>query len=198
MYKVNVRIKGVAPLLQHKFPLKTLESLGKGATKRTGAPDYSMEWMESMYAHNGNLVQPASHIEGALVKAGTSFKIQGRGRKTFKDVVRAYCYVTPELIPHLCNGEPVAAPDKGLLTEPTEHLSVDVRRVKVNRAAVARSRLMIAIGWELAFVIEVHDDQLTSNTLQTILEEAGRAVGIGDFRPRYGRFSVEEFTVQEN
>ena len=48
MYKVNVRIKGTAPLLQHKFPLKTLDALQQGATKRTASPDYSLEWMDTI------------------------------------------------------------------------------------------------------------------------------------------------------
>jgi hypothetical protein len=195
MYKVKVRIKGVAPLLQHKFPLKTLDSLQQGATKRTASPDYSLEWMDTMYTDNGHLVQPASHIEGAIVKAAVLFKLKGAGRKTYKDAMRAYCYVTPEYIPHLYQGKPIATPDASLMAEPTEHLRVDVRRVKVQRAAVARARLMVAEGWELAFVIEVHDDQVRPDVLQTILEEAGRAVGIGDFRPRYGRFAVEQFEV---
>lgn len=198
MYQVNVRIKGVAPLLQHRFSSEQLDTLMQGATKKTGANDYSLEWIETMYVTTaGLLCQPAAHIEGALVEAAKRFKVKGARGKTWKDAIRAYCYVQPDEIIHLRAGEPVKAPGAELLTAPTEYLRVDVRRVKVNRAAVARSRLLIAEGWELAFAVEVHDEQVRPDVLRAILEEAGRAVGLGDFRPRYGRSEVVAFEVRQ-
>ena len=197
-YKVDVRIEGTAPILQHKFGIAVLDQLQKGATRRTGAPDYSQEWLDTMYTEDGYVVQPATHIEGALIKAAASFTIKGKGRKTWKDPVKASCFVQPDLIPHLFRGEKVEAPSPELLTNPTEHLSVDVSRVKVQRAAVARSRLKISKDWELAFMIEVHDDQVRPEVLEEILQEAGRAVGIGDYRPRFGRFIVTQFEIQQS
>lgn len=195
MYEVKVKIRGIVPLLQHRFA--SLDSLMEGATKKTGASDYSLEWMDTMYVNpDGVLFQPAAHIEGALVGAAVLFKVKGRGGKTWKDAVRAYCYVLPEEIVHLRDGEPVRAPGPEILRHPTEHLRVDVRQVRIKRAAVARSRLLIAAGWELAFRVEVHDEQVRPDVLLAILDESGRAVGIGDFRPRYGRFEVVQFEAQ--
>ena len=197
MYKINTSIIGTAPLLQHKFSDPTLQGLMKGASKRTGSPDYSLEWMETMYqAADGLLFQPATHIEGSLVKAATSFKIKGARGKTWKDAFRAYVYVTPDEIPHLYDGQPIEAPGKELMAEPNSHLSVSIMRVKVQRAAVARARLQIAIGWQLDFIIEVHDEQARPEVVEEVLIEAGRAVGIGDYRPRYGRFDVARFEVE--
>jgi hypothetical protein len=147
-----------------------------------------------MYATaEGYLYQPATHLEGALVKAAATFKIKGGRGKTWKDPMRAYCYAFPEQILHLRDGQPVPVPPEDLLTHPTEYLSVSVMRVMVQRAAVARARLQIAAGWELAFRLEVHDPQVRAEVVEQILREAGRAVGIGDFRPRYGRFEVTQF-----
>lgn len=143
----------------------------------------------------GYLYQPATHVEGALQRAATTFKMKGKGGKTWKETVKAYAYVQPEMIVHRRNQEAVRAPGAELLEQPTESLVVTIMRVKVKQAAVARSRLQIAAGWELAFRLEVIDDQLAPETLKVILEEAGRAVGIGDFRPRYGRVVVEAFAV---
>lgn len=194
MYGIDIRIQGTTPLLQHKFAPAVLTTLMEGASKRTGAPDYSLEWLETMYVTpDGYLCQPATHLEGALVRAGSAFKVKGKSGKTWRDAMRAYCYVQPENIVHLYESAPVRAPGPELLTTPTAHLSVNVMRVIVNRSAVARLRLMIGAGWELAFSIEVHDEQLRPEIVRTILEEAGRSVGIGDFRPRYGRFAVLAF-----
>lgn len=196
MYKVNVSIEGVVGLLQNKFSGAELENLMEGATKVTGKADYSYEWQEKLYATSeGFLFQPAAHIEGALVKSAASFKIKGRGSKTWKDPIRAYVYCTPDEPLLLWNGEPIPEPGPELLTEPTEAIKVDIRRVRVQRAAVARSRLFINPGWELSFQLEVHDSQVRDSVLREILDEAGRAVGVGDFRPRYGRFVVTQFDV---
>ena len=143
----------------------------------------------------GDLYQPASHLEGALQKAASSFKQKGKGGKTWRDAVKAYAYVLPDEILHLRDGVPVRAPTADLLNNPTDHLSVSIMRVKVQRAAVARSWLLIAPGWQLGFTIQVQDEQLCPEVVEVILQEAGRAVGIGDYRPRYGRFEVVSFQV---
>lgn len=197
MYKVDVTIEGTTGLLQHGFTQNHLATMMEGSRKQTGSPDYSLEWLTTMYVdRNGTLVQPANHIEGAMIRAAASFKVKGRQGKTWKDPIKAYCYVTPDEVPHIRDGQYVPAPGPELLDNPTPHLCVSVMRVVVQRSAVARSRLLIAPGWQLAFVLEVHDEQVRPDVAQEILAEAGRAVGIGDYRPRYGRFAVTRFDVQ--
>jgi hypothetical protein len=193
MYHLSVRLVGSAPLLHHRFPIATLSTLMEGARRKTGSQDYSLEWLDTMYHQDGLLIQPASHIEGALVRAASGFRIKGSKNKTYKDLIRAYVQVNPEAIPHLWHDQPLPAPGPELLTQPTEALCVNIQRVIVNRAAVARARLQINTGWQLRCTINVLDDQIRPEVIQTILEEAGRAVGIGDYRPRYGRFAVTDF-----
>lgn len=196
MYKVLVRIQGISPILQHAFGADDVKNLQQEAKQRTGQVDYSLEWMGTMYAGiDGYLYQPASHLEGALQKAASAFKVKGKAGKTFKDAVKAYAYIAPVQPRLLWNSEPIPTPTKDLLENPTDALQVSVMRVKVQRAAVARSRLMINVGWELEFGIDVIDDQLPQAVVKEALAEAGRAVGIGDFRPRYGRFNVVAFEV---
>ena len=195
MYTIDVTIRGIAPLLQHKFPLATLSTLMDGARRKTGSVNYSQEWLETMYTHDGYLIQPATHIEGALVRAAAGFRVKGSKNKTYKDLMKAYVLVSPDEIPHQRNGEAVAAPGPELALQPTDQLSVNIQRVIIGRAAVARMRLQVHTGWELAFTITVNDDQIQPEVVQTILAEAGRAVGIGDYRPRYGRFTIAAFTA---
>jgi hypothetical protein len=45
----------------------------------------------------------------------------------------------------------------------------------------------------LRFTINILEEQLPVEAVRKILEYAGRYVGIGDFRPRFGRFEVIEF-----
>jgi hypothetical protein len=197
MYEIDIMIQGIASILQHRFAPEQLNTLMQGANKKTGVVDYSKEWMKTMYVtSNGYLYQPANHIEGSLVEAAKRFTIKGSRGKTWREAIQAYCYVKPEKVIHLRNGEEVKAPAEELLINPTEFLAVNTQRVKVQRAAVARSRLEIAAGWQLAFTLEIVDEQARPDVIEAILREAGRAVGIGDFRPRYGRFELVTFEVR--
>ncbi len=197
MYTVKVTIRGTAPLLQHKFGAIQEAAMTKGSRKNTGSQDWSKEWLDTMYTtRSGYLYQPATHIEGALQKAAVSFKVKGGRGKSWKDPIKAYVYVTPDEILHLHDGQPILAPTDDLMANPTSTMSVSVMRCVVQRAAIARSRLMLTPGWELTFTVEVMDDQVRPDVLKEVFEEAGRAVGIGDYRPRYGRFQVVTFEVK--
>lgn len=198
MYQIQTTIIGSAPLLQHRFALDTLQSLREGANRRTGSVDYHYEWLATMYVHDGTLVQPASHIEGALARAAAGFRVKGGRGRTYRDLIRAYVLVSPDAIRHYWEGQPLAAPGPELLTAPTPALCVNLQRVLVGRAAVARARLQINAGWQLTFTLTVNDDQIRPEVVHTILVEGGRAVGIGDYRPRYGRFEVSAFQVSSD
>lgn len=192
MYTVSVKVRGDAPLMQHRFPVPELADMTKGGTRQTGAKDYTQEWREYLYVSGeGYVFQPASHFEGAMVKAAVNFKITGKRGKTYKDLFQAAVFVTPEEIPHgIKNPE-------SLTTDGDSPLYLDMRPVIVNRARVVRIRPTFKPGWELEFDIEVIDDQIMPTLVQDVLTLAGKTVGIGDYRPKFGRFSVSRFEVSK-
>jgi hypothetical protein len=188
MYTISVHVQGTAPLMQHRFPIPDLDDMSKGGTKVTGAKDYTQEWREYFYAtKDGEIYQPAAHFEAAMVKAAVNFRITGKGRKTYKDLFRAAVFVTPEQIPH-----GVKVPDE-LDTDADKTLYLDMRPVVVVRARVVRIRPTFKAGWKLNFQIEVIDDQIAPELVNDVLLLAGKSVGIGDFRPKFGRFMVTKF-----
>ena len=173
MEKYRVRLKNAdgSALLQNRFKGNT----GKSAQKKGVVYDPEEEAQAALYLdENGKHAEPASHLEGALVKAGANYKYQGR--KTYKDLFRASLFVEPELIPL-----------------ETEGYEVDTRPAVVQRARIMRSRPSFA-KWEMEFTItNIADEQVNMRVIKDILEYAGTSVGIGDFRPRFGRFIVEKF-----
>lgn len=192
MYAVNVEITGTAPLMQHRFPMPEPGDTAKGATRSTGAKDYTQEWHDYFYeTPDAKIFQPAAHIEGAMVKAATSFKIQGKRGKTYKDLFRAAVFVTPDQIPH--NVDVPASLD----ADADKPLYIDIRPVVVQRSRVVRMRPCFKAGWKLAFAVEVIDDTIHPELVHDILTLAGKTVGIGDFRPKFGRFMVTNFQVVE-
>lgn len=191
MYIVNVQVEGIAPLMQHRFPMPDFADLSKGGKKSTGEIDRTQEWRDYLYADSeGNIYQPATHFDGCLVKAAAGYKIQGARGKTYKDLFRGNVFTSPDTILH-----GVKVPEN-LDADADKPLYLDVRPVVVQRARVVRIRPCFKPGWKLDFEITVLDDQIPPNVLQEVLSLAGRTVGIGDFRPRFGRFMVTRFEVQ--
>lgn len=66
-----------------------------------------------------------------------------------------------------------------------------MKGVRVQRNRVIRCRARFPTGWRCAFRVEVMADGVTKEQLQQAIEDAGLYTGIGDWRPRYGRFVVE-------
>lgn len=196
MKQYNVTIQGTADLLQNSYPL--IEGDPKGGKKSTTAKDYSSEWRGKLYLlDDGGVYQPESHLLGCLVKAAVTVKIPGRRGKTYKDPVKATVFIVPSCIPH--NGINLADFEEAKpITGPApdgfaSKVYIDRRVVRVQRAAVVRYRPAIVKGWELSFRIDVLDDDFQGDVLKGIMDTAGAQVGIGDYRPRYGRFMVTRF-----
>jgi len=175
MLKFKCRIKGIAPLLFNRFPEEDYgedRPGGKGGKKK--APLTKEKQVErSLYLmDNKTVYQPAEHLVGSMIKAGVAFKLQGAGRKTMKDVMKAGLFVEPLKIPHI-----------------NQKYITDWRPVIINRGRVMKGRARMD-QWELKFEMVCIDDRATAKDVEEILTYAGGYVGIGDYRPRYGRFEV--------
>lgn len=192
MYTVQTSITGVAPLMQHRFPIPPDVLNPKGGTKVTGARYFSEEWKEYFYATpEGEIYQPASHIEGALVRGAAQFKITGKRGKSYKELFQGNVFVAPDAILHH-----LKVPHS-LDADADKPLYLDVRPVIVNRARVVRIRPTFKPGWCLEFEIQVLDDQISDSIVNDVLVLAGKTCGIGDYRPKFGRFMVTHFEVKK-
>lgn len=194
MYSIDVSVEGVAPLLQHKFPLPDFGVISTDGTTDviTGQKDYSEEWRNYLYVNSDDeIYQPATHFDGAMVKAAVNFKVKGKRGKTFKDLFKGNVFCSPDEILH-----GIKTPDD-LDNDADKPLYLDMRPVVVSRARIVRIRPAFSPGWKLDFEIEVLDDQIPFTVVSEVLSLAGKTIGIGDFRPRFGRFIVTRFEVQQ-
>jgi hypothetical protein len=172
MFEENfkVTVKGIAPLLANRFSF--MENDGRvGKIK-----DPKIECETTVYkTKEGLLYQPAEHFEASMTKAATNFKIPGQGKKSFKDAFKGGIFVEPlEIIHKIQKWEP------------------DIRPVVIQRARVPKGRAKF-VEWELEFTIKNIDERISGAILKQILEEAGRYFGVGDYRPKFGRFEVINF-----
>ena len=75
----------------------------------------------------------------------------------------------------------------------------DRRRVVIQRSAITRVRPAMRKGWRATVELMVSVPEYIDPTfLQQIITKAGLLVGVGDFRPTYGRFGISNFDVLKN
>jgi len=172
MKKVKVKIEGIAPLLQHRFPEEeNPEHKSKKKIKEFPARE---ECEKSLYKdEKGTIYQPATHILGALIKAGARFQFERK--LTYSSVIKSSVFVTPDAIPHIC-----------------QEWVIDRRPVVIQRMRIMRARPRFD-KWALEFEIEYDEEIIGKDKLKEILDYAGQRIGIGDYRPLMGRFIVTKF-----
>lgn len=192
MYFVKVQVEGISPLLHNRFPLPDFETLSKGGRRQPGEQDYSQEWRKLLYVNSSNEVyQPSTHFDGAMTRASSGYRIQGQGQKTYSQLFKGNVFTTPD---EILFG--IKAPEN-LDNDADKPLYLDVRPAVIQRARIVKIRPCFKPGWKLKFIIEVIEDQIPVNVLNEVLIQAGKTVGIGDFRPRFGRFMVTKFEVSK-
>lgn len=164
---IEVKIKGVAPLLQHRFVDES------GVKKKKMVYDPKEDAEKAAYKNEAGYFEPNTHIKASMVKAATEFIY--KGKKTYKDIIKSGVMVDPVEIP----------------LEPQKY-TINKTAVVVNRSRIMRSRPQFD-NWSLSFSLILIDESLDKTTVKEILEAAGRYKGLGDSRPEYGRFVIEQY-----
>lgn len=188
METITFRIEGTSPLLMQAEtlanPLHELTKAHKavsGKHKKTEEDHLWLmqsEWSASLYyAEDIGPFIPALNFEGCMAEAG---KIHRLG-KTIKQALQVMTerakleYEGPRKIDKLwASGTKFA----------------DVRGVKVAGKKIFRCR-PIFLQWAAQFDVAYMADVIQRDDLVRVAEEAGRRIGIGTYRPRFGRFNVK-------
>lgn len=67
----------------------------------------------------------------------------------------------------------------------------DYRRVVVNGKGVMRTRPIFQ-KWSLVVEVQYLEELLNEGQISMVMETAGQRIGLSNFRPKYGRFTVEK------
>lgn len=181
-----VHIKGRSPLLFHNGrtadPLCEHSKLIKSLTSKRKKVDADYEaiamaeWRGALYEGNGStVVVPGENIETMLFDAAKRLKLGTAVKASLlSDGNWPLIYDGPKTIDQLA-------------LDPRFR---DCRGTRVQRARIMRTRPIFR-SWQLKFEIIFDSDDLDQAQIVQILEIAGRFIGIGDYRPKYGRFKVE-------
>lgn len=191
-YRVAVTISGDAPILFHRWQSDAVEAKAKAAK---GSAAKKSDNVESYVWRNadGIISLPGEYLRGSLIdpRNGAAKYLQDprSPRKSALDLFKAGVIALTDLAPIIrADGSPADAWDY-----------LDRRRVTVQRAGITRERPALAAGWSCSvLLLSTTPQYIDPILLRQALTQAGRLVGVGDFRPTYGRFSVTRFELLDD
>ena len=176
-YIAHVTIEGVSDMLFHRWNVEAVEEKA-GAAK--GSKSKKTDNVESYIYRNsdGELCLPGEYVRQSIIMAAKFRQDPRSPRKSAYDLFKAAI---------------VSLTDLATLGK-TNWDYLDRRRVQVQRNGITRSRPAILKGWKASFQLMVNiPEYVPQDVLQDVLTNAGRLVGVGDFRPTYGRFTIVKF-----
>lgn len=176
-YTARVTIRGSAALLFHRW---SNEAVAEKAAAAKGSRAKKSDNLESYVyrCDNGNLGLPGEYLRQSIIGAARFRQDPRSPRKSAMDLFKAGVVSLTELA------------DLGV----DEADYIDRRRVLIQRNAITRERPALRQGWETTIeLMALLPEYIDRDTLNEVITQAGRLIGVGDFRPTYGRFQVVHF-----
>ena len=185
--ELNFTIRGVSPLLMHNGQLanplnewaRQMKTVS-GKRPKTDA-DYEelsrLEWYGSLYLKDGLPCIPGEVLEAALV--------EGARKKRLGKLFTAGVLCPDSYALHF-DGDGLSLDE---MWEGGEHCLVT--GVRIQRARIMRTRPQFK-NWWADIPISFEDGTLNESQVRDILPLTGEVIGLLDWRPRFGRFTVDE------
>src|ERR1700747_454514 len=180
-YVVQVSVEGTAAFLFHRWSVDGVEAKSKAAKGSKAKKEDDLE----SYVYrtpNGNFAIPSEYFRMSIINAAKYKQDPRSPRKSAMDLFKAGIVALDE---HC---------DLGI----KDWDYIDRRRVTIQRYGITRCRPALTSGWKCTALLQVLlPEYISPVLLNETIQAAGRLVGVGDFRPTFGRFAVIQFAVQE-
>lgn len=176
-YAVAVTVVGSADFLFHRWNAEAVDEKAKAAKNSKGKKTDDVE--SYVYRNDaGELCIPGEYLRGAIINAAKFRQDPRSPRKSAMDLFKAALVVTTPLAT-------LGVADWDYL---------DKRRVMIQRQGINRVRPAMRAGWSATFdLLVMLPEYVDHHSLRETIENAGRLIGIGDFRPTFGRFGIIKF-----
>jgi len=178
-YRISVTIEGVAALLFHRWDCDEVAAKAKAAKGSVGKKTDNPESFVYRLA-NHHLGLPGEYLRQSIINAA-KFKQDPRSpRKSAMDLYKACVQSLSEVA------------DLGV--KDWDYL--DRRRVVIQRNAVTRIRPALHPGWKATVILLVTmPNYISAHQLIETIGLSGQLIGVGDFRPTFGRFITKHWDV---
>lgn len=188
--KIRVTIEGVSPLLMNRFTEanEVAVSGGTAVSFRGDRGTPREQATPKRYADKeGNLFIPGPNIYACLIAAGTFHKAGKSKVTTMKTSLIPAGILLEEMVCQLDTNEWEV--DSRSVVIPSTGGRIMCHRPRVDR-------------WCCSFTLDVDTTMFGPILVRSIVDDAGKKIGLGDFRPArkgpFGRFVVKEWVVLED
>lgn len=178
-YIARVAIVGVADILFHRWNVEAVETKSKAAK---GSKAKKSDDIETYVYRDeeGDLALPGEYLRQAVIHAAKFRQDPRSPRKSAMDLFKAGVVALTPLASF------------NVSTWDYEHRC----RVQVQRNGITRCRPALKAGWSIEVDLLVNlPEYITPDMLNDVVVNAGRLIGLADFRPTYGRFALRSFEV---
>lgn len=186
MDQLKIEIESIGPMLMHSAtfadPLDVRTQAHKSLTskrKKTEEDQRAIaksEFLSSLYYdEKTGVFIPGINVESCIFEAA---KLRKLGK-----VAKRAILVSEDQIKVIYKGPK----DPLDLWQSPEF--VDARAVKVSTSKIIRYRPKFN-EWSARFQLNYNPEQINREDILDVLRDAGSLIGIGDFRPRFGKFEV--------
>lgn len=185
---MKLRLRGASPMIEHNGqtanPLNKYARQLKAVSGKRNKTDEDFEKMAKIEFNagwylgpKGEYVLPAHNIEACMLEGAKKNK---NGR-----LVQGGAFVVDD--------PPLTFPGSDKTTDELWDggLHALMVSVRVQRNRVMRTRPLIPAGWTSDIVVRYDPAIVQPEVIKQALEVAGLERGLGDWRPKYGRFTVE-------
>lgn len=190
MRLIEIELTGTTPLMMHKMTNEALFGLlGVKTEKKRDKEIKTPREIGEKHAYqldNGECYIPLEYITGSFAAVASDYKQKHSIRKSLKSVAQGIFRPTEEKIMLL-----------DLKDKPIKKFEIDIRKATNHQkgaVAVCRPRFD---EWKVKFTAQIDDNIASADTIQQVLEDAGRRSGMGSFRVSrggyFGQFRLTRF-----
>lgn len=193
---INIEITGNTAVLMNRFTDENEVQVTSGSRPSTVGERGSPRDQATKTAYldsKGALYIPTQNLYACIINAGKFHKVGKTKVTTVKSsLVPAGIIMLDGL------ALPLLSPKSN---KPLKSFEVDSRRVVIpaTGGAVMRHRARVD-DWRLRFSIEVDTEVFDVNFVRTLVDDAGKKIGLGDYRPErkgpFGKFKVTNWEIE--
>lgn len=180
-YTISFSLMGASDLLFHRWNCEAVEAKSKAAKNSKGKKSDNIE--SYVWRNEENMLCiPGEYVRQSVIMAAKYKQDPRSPRKSAMDLFKAGVVSLITLA--------------SLGVENWDYL--DTKRVTIQRQGINRIRPAMKIGWKADMVFTIlTPEYIDEHLFYDVLAMAGRLIGIGDFRPTYGRFNVTQYKILE-
>lgn len=189
--KIEIEIQGTMPLLMNRFGEDSEVKVGGGTsvtfTGDRGTP--REQAAPKRYSDDaGRLYIPGPNIYAAIIAAGSFHKAGKSKLTTFKTSLIPAGVMVDDLVCQLIDADGKAITEWEVDSRSVVNPSTGGRRM-CHRPRVDK--------WRMRFTLDVDTTMFSPNLVRAIVDDAGKKLGLGDYRPQkkgpFGRFVVSRW-----